>query len=38
MTSMAERQGATPPAWLGRAQGRLLLDAVGGLRAFWSRT
>ena len=33
MTSMAETQGATPPAWLGRPRWRLLLDVVGGLRA-----
>jgi hypothetical protein len=33
MDSMAERQGATPPAWLGRPRWRLLLDAVGGVRA-----
>ena len=32
-STMAERQGATPPAWLGRARWRLLLDAVGGVRA-----
>ena len=31
--SMAERQGATPPAWRGRARWRLLLDVVGGVRA-----
>jgi hypothetical protein len=31
--TMAERQGATPPPWLGRSRGRLLLDVVGGLRA-----
>jgi hypothetical protein len=30
---MAERQGATPPAWLGRSRRRLLLDALGGVRA-----
>jgi hypothetical protein len=29
---MAELQGATPPAWLGRSRGRLLADALGGLR------
>ena len=33
MTSMAETQGATPPAWLGRPRWRLLLDVLGGLRA-----
>jgi hypothetical protein len=31
--TMAERQGATPPAWLGRPRWRLLLDVLGGLRA-----
>jgi hypothetical protein len=29
---MAARQGATPPAWLGRSRSRLLLDALGGWR------
>ena len=29
---MAELQGATPPAWLGRSRWRLLADVVGGLR------
>jgi len=29
---MAERQGATPPAWLGRPRWRLLADVVGNLR------
>jgi hypothetical protein len=33
MDKMAERQGATPPAWLGRSRWKLLLDVVGGLRA-----
>ena len=33
MKKMAEAQGATPPAWLGRPRARLLLDVVGGLRA-----
>jgi hypothetical protein len=33
MTSMAETQGATPPAWLGRPRWRLLFDVVGGARA-----
>ena len=33
MMSMAETQGATPPAWLGRPRWRLLLDVLGGLRA-----
>jgi hypothetical protein len=31
-TSMAERQGATPPAWLGRSRLSLLADVVGGVR------
>ena len=31
--SMAERQGATPPAWLGRARWRLLADVLVGARA-----
>jgi hypothetical protein len=30
--AMAARQGATPPAWLGRSRWRLWLDAVGGWR------
>jgi hypothetical protein len=29
---MAELQGATPPAWLGRTRRRLLADVIGGLR------
>ncbi len=29
---MAERQGATPPTWMGRSRWRLLLDALGGWR------
>jgi len=33
MDQMAERQGATPPAWLGRRRWRLLLDVIGGVRA-----
>jgi hypothetical protein len=33
MESMAARQGATPPPWLGRPRWRLLLDVLGGLRA-----
>jgi len=32
MSSMAERQGATPPPWRGRGQLRLLADVVGGFR------
>jgi hypothetical protein len=31
-TSMAVRQGATPPAWLGRPRRRLVADVVGGAR------
>ena len=31
-TSMAERQGATPPAWLGRSRLALLADVLGGVR------
>src|SRR5579871_2225369 len=31
-TSMAARQGATPPAWLGRPRRRLVADVVGGVR------
>jgi len=31
--SMAETQGATPPAWLGRPRWRLLVDVLGGARA-----
>jgi hypothetical protein len=33
MKTMAETQGATPPAWLDRPRWRLLLDVVSGLRA-----
>jgi hypothetical protein len=33
MDSMAERQGATPPAWIGRPRWRLLLDVLTGVRA-----
>lgn len=29
---MAERQGATPPTWLGRSRWRLLRDVLGGWR------
>jgi hypothetical protein len=32
-STMAELQGATPPAWLGRSRFRLLADVVGGVRA-----
>src|SRR5499427_2682431 len=35
--SMAETQGATPPAWLGRSRWRLFRDVVGGLRANWDK-
>jgi hypothetical protein len=31
-TSMAERQGATPPGWRGRSRLRLLADVLGGWR------
>jgi hypothetical protein len=34
---MAERQGATPPAWLGRSRVRLLLDVIGGPRQNWDK-
>ena len=33
MKTMAETQGATPPAWLGQPRWRLLLDVIGGVRA-----
>lgn len=32
VAGMAERQGATPPKWLGRSRGSLLRDAIGGVR------
>jgi hypothetical protein len=35
--SMAERQGATPPPWLGRPRWRLWADVVGGLRPNWDK-
>jgi hypothetical protein len=35
--SMAETQGATPPAWLGRSRWRLFADVVGGLRQNWDK-
>jgi hypothetical protein len=35
--TMAEIQGATSPAWLGRTRGRLLLDALGGVRQNWRK-
>ena len=34
---MAEAQGATPPAWLGRSRWRLLGDVVGGFRQNWDK-
>ena len=34
---MAERQGATPPPWLGRSRWRLWWDVVGGLRQNWNK-
>lgn len=38
MTSMAELQRATPPAWLGRSRLGLLADVVRGSRGQWERT
>ena len=35
--SMAEAQGATPPAWLGRSRWSLFRDVVGGLRQNWDK-
>src|SRR4051812_7221208 len=35
--SMAETQGATPPAWRGRSRRRLLGDVIGGLRQNWDK-
>jgi hypothetical protein len=35
--SMAETQGATPPAWLGRSRWRLLADVIGGFRGNWDK-
>src|SRR5215510_4077537 len=35
--SMAETQGATPPAWIGRSRWRLFRDVVGGLRQNWDK-
>src|SRR6185503_10987305 len=35
--SMAETQGATPPAWRGRSRWRLLGDVVGGVRQNWDK-
>jgi hypothetical protein len=34
---MASRQGATPPAWLGRPRGELLRAALGGVRQNWDK-
>src|SRR5258708_39143121 len=31
-SAMAQQQNATPPPWLGRSRGALLLDIVGGRR------
>lgn len=36
-TTMADRQHATKPAWLGRSRGRLLLDVIGGPRQNWDK-
>jgi hypothetical protein len=36
-TSMAERQGATPPSWRGRSRVRLLADVLGGARQNWDK-
>jgi hypothetical protein len=35
--AMAETQGATPPAWLGRSRWRLFRDVVGGVRQNWDK-
>jgi hypothetical protein len=35
--SMAETQGATPPAWRGRSRWRLLRDVIGGVRQNWDK-
>jgi len=35
--SMAEMQGATPPAWIGRPWWGLLADAIGGWRQNWTK-
>jgi len=34
---MAARQGATPPAWLGRSRWRLLAAVIGGVRQNWDK-
>jgi hypothetical protein len=35
--TMAELQGATPPAWLSRSRTRLVGDVLGGLRQNWDK-
>ena len=35
--SMAEIQGATPPAWLARPRRRLFADVLGGVRQNWDK-
>jgi hypothetical protein len=35
--TMAEIQGATPPAWLSRPPRRLLADVLGGVRQNWDK-
>ena len=35
--SMAERQAATPPAWLGRSRAALMGDVLFGGRSWWGR-
>lgn len=37
LTSMAERQSATPPPWLGRSSASLLGDVLFGGRSWWGR-
>ncbi len=34
---MAARQSATPPVWLGKSRGTLLLDVLGGWRQNWDK-
>jgi hypothetical protein len=36
-SSMASRQGATAPAWIGRGRGDLLRAAIGGARQNWDK-
>ena len=36
-TAMAQRQGATPPAWLGQSRLRLFLNSLGGPRQNWDK-